>query len=229
MRRTTLPLLFGLTLLAAAHAQAEGELMVMPARLKVFDGHEYGVTLKNLGDAPLYLSISLMKVKNPGLSPEDKIPLSELEHPGLLASADKLTLGPGQSRVVNLKSLSVPAVEDMYRLYVVPVKAMQVESAPQDKITAPMSVSVGYGVLIHHMPPPAQQRSAWSYRCEGTGVTLENTGNVHLVLEDIASPDRKQEQNRVVLFPGVSQRFEGRELKMLIGDAPHDFDCPGKT
>lgn len=227
MRRTTLPLLFGLTLLSAFQARAEGELMVMPARLKVFNGHEYGVTLKNLGDAPLYLSISLMKVKNPGLSPEDKVPLSELEHPGLLASADKLTLGPGQSRVVNLKSLSVPAAEEMYRLYVVPVKAMQVDVAPQDKITAPMSVSVGYGVLIHHMPLPAQQRSAWSHRCEGAGVTLENTGNVHLVLEGIASSEHKQELDRVVLFPGVSWHFEGRELKMLIGDVPQGFDCRG--
>ncbi|WP_258128809.1 pilus assembly protein [Achromobacter anxifer] len=225
MRRTTLPLLFGLTLLAVTQARAEGELMVMPARLKVFNGHEYGVTLKNLGDAPLYLSISLMKVTNPGLTPEDKVPLSELEHPGLLANADKLTLGPGQSRAVSLKSLSVPAAEELYRLYVVPVKAMQVDAAPQDKITAPMSVSVGYGVLIHHMPPPAQQRSAWSYRCENAGVTLENTGNVHLSISDISTPDRKRPLGKAALFPGTPQHFAENRLTVQIDETRQTIDC----
>lgn len=227
MLRTTLLALFGLALLAAPPAQAEGELMVMPARLKVFNGHEYSVNVRNVGDAPLYLSISLQKVMNPGLEPEDKVPLSQLEHPSLLASPDKLTLGPGQSRSVSLKSLSVPVSEEMYRLYIVPVKAMQVEEVPQDKITAPMSVAVGYGVLVQHMPPPGKQRATWTHRCENAGVALENTGNVHLVLSDIASPDSKQERNRVVLFPGVLQHFTGRNLTMLIDDAPQSFDCHG--
>ncbi|QKH34745.1 pilus assembly protein [Achromobacter pestifer] len=227
MLRKTLLTLFASMLLAAQPAQAEGELLVMPARIKVFNGHDYGVSVRNMGDGPLYLSATLQKVMNPGLAPEEHVPLSQLEHPGLLASPDKLTLGPGQSRTISLKSLSVPAAEEMYRLYVVPVRAMQVEEAPQDKISAPMSVSIGYGVLVQHMPPPGQQRSAWSYRCEGEGVRLENTGNVSLVLADIASPDRRQEQNRVVLFPGLSRRFEGRELKMLVGDAPQGFDCRG--
>ena len=227
MLRKTLLTLFASMLLAAPPAQAEGELLVMPARIKVFNGHDYGVTVRNVGDGPLYLSATLQKVMNPGLTPEEQMPLSQLEHPGLLASPDKLTLGPGQSRTISLKSLSVPAAEEMYRLYVVPARAMQVEEAPQDKISAPMSVSIGYGVLIQHMPPPGLQRSGWSYRCEDAGVRLENTGNVSLVLADIASPDRRLEQNRVVLFPGASRRFEGKKLTMLIGDAPQGFDCRG--
>ncbi len=225
MLRKILLALFGSMLLAAPPAQAEGELLVMPARIKVFNGHDYGVTVRNVGDGPLYLSATLQKVMNPGLTPEEQMPLSQLEHPGLLANPDKLTLGPGQSRTISLKSLSVPAAEEMYRLYVVPVRAMQVEEAPQDKISAPMSVSIGYGVLVQHMPPPGQQRSGWSYRCEDAGVRLENTGNVSLVIADIASPDRRQEQNRVVLFPGVSQRFDGKRLTMLIADAPQSLAC----
>ncbi|MGS1007216.1 pilus assembly protein [Achromobacter anxifer] len=225
MLRTALPALFISTLLTAPQAQAEGELMVMPARLKVFNGHEYSVNLRNLGDAPLYLSISLLKVTNPGITPENKVPMSELEHPGLLASADRLTLGPGQSRSVSLKSLSVPVAEEMYRLYVVPARAMQVEAAPQDKITAPMSVAVGYGVLIHHMPPPAQQRSGWSYRCEDAGVTLENTGNVHLILSDVATPDDKHQSDRVALFPDTPQRFTGDGLTMQIDGVRQTIDC----
>lgn len=225
MLRTALPALFSLMLLAAPPAQADGALMVIPARLKVFNGHEYGVTVRNVGDAPLYLSISLQKVMNPGLQPEEKVPLSQLEHPGLLASPDKLTLGPGQSRSVSLRSLSVPVSEEMYRLYIIPVRALQVEEEPQEKITAPMSVSVGYGVVVQHMPPPGNQRSAWSYRCESTGMMLENTGNVRLALADIVAPGSKQEQNPLVMYPGTSRRFDGMEFTMQIDDAPQRFDC----
>ena len=85
--------------------------MVMPATLKVYNNHEHTVNVKNLGDAPLYLSISLQKVMNPGESPEKKQPISALTHPGMLASPDKLTLGPGQSRVIGLKSLVEPEAQ----------------------------------------------------------------------------------------------------------------------
>ena len=178
-------MLLSLMWLGSSLAQAEGELMVMPATLKVYNNHEHSVNVKNLGDAPLYLSISLQKVMNPGESPEIKQPLSALTHPGMLANPDKLTLGPGQSRAISLKSLVEPEVETLYRLYIVPVRSMQVEEAPEDKITAPMSVSIGYGVLVRHMPPPAKQQTGWTHRCIDGGVTLENTGNVSLQFSDL--------------------------------------------
>ncbi|MBO1016337.1 pilus assembly protein [Achromobacter sp. SD115] len=227
MLRTALPSVFCLMLLAAPLARADGELMVMPARLKVFNGHEYGVTVRNVGDAPLYLSISLLKVMNPGQQPEEKVPLSQLEHPSVLANTDKLTLGPGQSRSIGLKSLAVPVSEEMYRLYIVPVKAMHVDEAPQDKITAPMSVAIAYGVLIQHMPPPANQRASWSHRCEKEGVTLENTGNVRIFLSDVSSPGNKQERDQMALYPGITQHFPAKPLTMRIDDSPQTFNCRG--
>ena len=121
--------------------------MVMPASLP---GHDYAVTVKNVGDGPLYLNIALQQVMNPGMEHERKLPLSEIERPGLLAHPDRLSLGPGQSRKIALKSLVEPTAEALYRLYVIPAKVMQVEQAPQDKITAPMSVAIGYGVLVRH-------------------------------------------------------------------------------
>ena len=93
----------GLMWLGSSLAQADGELMVMPATLKVYNNHEHTVNVKNLGDAPLYLSMSLQKVLYPGVSPEKKQPISALAHPEMLASPDKITLGPGQSRAVSLK------------------------------------------------------------------------------------------------------------------------------
>jgi len=119
---------------AAQPAHADGELMVMPATTKVFNNHDQNVTVKNMGDAPLYLSISVQKVMNPGKTPEEKQNLGELQHPGMLASPDKLTLGPNQSRSITLRSLAEPENEELYRLYIVPVRSLKVDDAPQDKI-----------------------------------------------------------------------------------------------
>ena len=218
--------LLSLMWLGSSLAQAEGELMVMPATLKVYNNHEHSVNVKNLGDEPLYLSISLQKVMNPGISPEIKQPLSALTHPGMLASPDKLTLGPGQSRAINLKSLVEPEAETLYRLYIVPVRSMQVEQAPEDKITAPMSVAIGYGVLVRHMPPPAKQQTGWTHRCTGDGVTLENTGNISLQLSELESVGSKQPKTKVALFPGTPQHFVGKRFTFVVGEKSQVLICP---
>ncbi|MFJ2362206.1 hypothetical protein ACIPIN_00545 [Pseudomonas sp. NPDC087697] len=218
--RTSLPMLIGLLLLACGSAQAEGELMVMPATTRVFNNHEQKVTVRNMGDAPLYLSISLQKVMNPGLVPETKVPLGELEHPGMLASPERLTLGPGQSRKVSLKSLFEPVEEELYRLYIVPVRSLKVDDAPNDKISAPMSVSIGYGVLVRHMPAPDKQHTGWSHSCDVSGITLTNTGNVRHVLSDVGKIGET-----VALFPGTPHQFPGKSLSLRDNDQARTLDC----
>ncbi|ALX14384.1 pilus assembly protein [Burkholderia cepacia JBK9] len=215
----------GLWLATALSAHAEGELMVMPATVKVFDGHEQKVTVRNLGDAPLYLSVSVQKVTNPGMTPETKVALGDLPHPGILASPDKLTLGPNQDRSISLKSLAEPGNEELYRLYIVPVKSLKVDDAPQDKITAPMSVSVGYGVLVRLMPPPGKQRSGWAHRCDGGGLTLENTGNVRQVFTDLTY-DKAPAAQTVAVFPGTPQRFATKRMTLRVDDKPRTLQCP---
>lgn len=207
-------------------AHAEGELMVMPATTKVFNAHEQKVTVRNLGDAPLYLNIGVQKVVNPGMTPEKKVDLGDLDHPGMLASPDKLTLGPGQTRSIVLKSLAEPESEEVYRLYIVPVRSLKVDDAPQDRITAPMSVAIGYGVLVRHMPRPDKQRSGWTHRCENDGLTLENTGNIREVFTDVVYDSSKPAQTLAV-FPGTPQRFATRHMTLRVDDKPITLDCRG--
>lgn len=210
---------------AARQARAEGELMVMPASLQVVPGHDYAVTVKNVGDGPLYLNIALQQVMNPGMEHERKVPLSEIERPGLLAHPDRLSLGPGQSRKIALKSLVEPAAEALYRLYVIPAKVMQVEQAPQDKITAPMSVAIGYGVLVRHMPPVAKQTTGWTHRCEGREMVLENTGTVRVVLPD-AQAGKSATARSLALFPGVPQRIADGSLRWTENGESRSLACP---
>ncbi|AKM04390.1 pilus assembly protein [Burkholderia pyrrocinia] len=223
--RTLLPALCGLLLATIQPAHAEGELMVMPATTKVFNAHEQKVTVKNMGDAPLYLNVSVQKVTNPGMTPENKVALGDLERPGLLASPDKLTLGPGQTRAIVLKSLAEPEQEALYRLYILPVRSLKVDDAPQDKITAPMSVAIGYGVLVRHMPPPGKQQPGWTHRCEGGGMTLEGTGNIRQIFNDVKVGQSASPQT-IAVFPGTPQRFETKRMSLRVDEKPMTLECP---
>ncbi|EKS9798740.1 MULTISPECIES: pilus assembly protein [Burkholderia] len=222
--KTLVPTAIALLCATAQPAQAEGELMVMPAATRVYSNHDQKVTLRNMGDAPLYLSVSLQKVMNPGMTPEQKVDLGQVDSPGVIASPDKLTLGPGQSRQVDLKSLMEPAHEELYRLYVVPVRSLKVDDAPQDKITAPMSVAIGYGVLVRHLPPGIKLHSGWTHRCENGGITLESTGNVREIFSDVSYEGVKQPQT-VAVFPGVPQHFATKRMTLQVDDERKTLEC----
>ena len=160
---------------------------------------------------------------NPGIEPERKVPLSEIERPGLLAHPDRLSVG-GPVAQDRAQVVGEPSAEALYRLYVIPAKVMQVEQAPQDKITAPMSVAIGYGVLVRHMPPVAKQTTGWTHRCEGREMVLENTGNVRVVLLDARRTSA--EPRNLALFPGVPQRIADGGLRWNDGGASRSLSCP---
>lgn len=198
--------------------------MVMPAVVRVVAGHDNSVTVRNVGDAPLYLNISMSRVMNPGLVPEEKVALTELENPGVLANPSRLTLGPGQSRKVTLTALSEPTAETLYRLYIVPARAMRVETAPTDKITAPVSVAIGYGVLVRHLPAPARQVESWTHRCEAGDIVLENTGSVRVVFSQV-SVDGASPQRRIGLYPGTPHHIQGKTFSGMIDGQQQSVEC----
>ncbi|KVL47670.1 pilus assembly protein [Burkholderia cepacia] len=223
--RGVLSMVAGLLFAAAVPAFAAGELMVTPATTRVVSQHDQRVTVRNMGDEPMYLSISVKKVTNPGVAKETTVDLGDLERPGLIASPDKLTLGPNQSRQITLQSLMEVPQEELYRLYVVPVKSLKVDDAPADKITAPLSVSIGYGVLVRHLPKPLKQRAAWAHRCEKGGITLESTGTVRSVFDDVVVGDGKQAQT-IAVFPGTPQHFAATRMSFRVDEKPVTLACP---
>lgn len=218
-------ILAGVMLTASLPAWADGELMVIPAATRLFHHYDQKVTVKNVGDGPLYLSISVQKVMNPGIRPEKKVNLGDVEHPGLLASPDKVTLGPNQTRAITLTSLAEPESEEVYRLYVLPVKSLTVTDAPKDKISAPMSVSVGYGVLIRHLPPPGKQHQGWTHHCDQHGLTLENTGNVREEFKDVSWRGGKPQESMSV-YPGTPLHFDTTRMTLSVDDKPQTLECP---
>lgn len=65
-------------------ANADGQLMVMPARSTVEGQQPRTVQVSNLGDKPLYLKVDLMRVENPGETPERKTAIGDITVPEMM-------------------------------------------------------------------------------------------------------------------------------------------------
>lgn len=208
-------------------AYADGQLMVMPARSTVEGQQTRHVQVSNLGDKPLYLKIDLVRVDNPGETPERKIPIGEIAQPEIITNPAKLTLGPGQKRDISLVALKSPAKETLYRLYIVPVSSIKIIGGEQkDKITAPLTFGVAYGVVVHHLPPTGAQQRGWSHQCSAGGLQLIATGTVHALFNQLQTtpPDSVSREQKV--FPGVARTLPIKTLKGTADGQSFDLRCP---
>ncbi|HEM8293723.1 TPA: pilus assembly protein [Providencia stuartii] len=219
----TLALLLSLSFFS----KADGQLMVMPAKSTLVGQENKKVQLSNVGDKALYLNIDLVRIDNPGITPEQKTSLGNIPKPQLMANPAKLTLGPGQKRDINLISLSSPDKETVYRLYVIPVSSINIiGDEPKDKIEAPVSFGIGYGVIVYHLPEKSKQISSWNYSCTAAGMRLISDGNVKVVLNELNEiPKSKKEINEIKLFPNVSQLFSFKNLKGKVDGKPFEVNC----
>lgn len=217
----TLALLCGL--LTSGQALAEGALMVLPASLTMTDGQPRTVSVRNVGDAPLYLNIDVMKVTNPGDKTEQRVALSDVASPGIIANPGRMTLGANQSRKITLTPLTEPDKEAVYRLYIVPVRSFNVENVPQDKISAPVSLSIGYGVLVRHQPPVSKQVKTWQVACSGSGMVITNTGNARVLFTGIKAHGKTDD--KIAVFPGTPQQVGVNEFTALSEGKPVVVKC----
>lgn len=225
---STLRIAITLGLLALSGvAQADGQLMVMPARSTVEGVLSRTVQVSNLGDKPLYLKIDLQRVENPGEAPERKTAIGDITVPEMMANPAKLTLGPGQKRDINLVALKAPAKETLYRLYIVPVSSIKVVGDERkDKISVPLTFGVAYGVLVHHLPLSGAQTRGWSHQCTAGKLQITATGNVHTQFSQLQStpPDAISAEQKV--FPGMPLVFAVKTLKGNADGQPFDVRCP---
>lgn len=134
----------------------------------------YDVVVKNKSDGTLFMTSSALEVTNPGRSPENLIPTSSL-----LASPRRFTLEPGQERNVRLLvgKREDESKEGVFRVRFIP------ETQPfEEKLNAPaLQVATGIAMLVFVEPKELKAilKSSW----KNNTLTLENTGNVNIMLE----------------------------------------------
>lgn len=220
-------LLCSFILLLAPTSATFAQLVATPARTTVEAMAQHRtVQVYNSGDKPLYLDISLQRVENPGISPEQKTLISDIAQPEMIFNPNRITLGPKQKRDIRLLPLSSPVQETLYRLYVDPVlntKAMG--EGDKGKIHTPITISIGYGVLIHHVPPKSAQTRSWQHQCLPDGLMLSSTGNVHNKFTQLKSHDNATLTDSLNLYPGTPITLSVKQLNGQVDNETFTVNC----
>ncbi|KFL52301.1 fimbrial biogenesis chaperone [Burkholderia pyrrocinia] len=112
--------------------------------------------VENKGDTPLYLDVTQQWVANPGKTPEQLVPVTEVTNPSLLVLPGRLTVAPGQKYQMVLKALDAPSQTKVWRVTFRPRERIVVETGGAEGAPAPLFISVGYGVVIYQLGSQAQ-------------------------------------------------------------------------
>ncbi|MCK8540181.1 pilus assembly protein [Yersinia ruckeri] len=235
MSRYTLPLLC-LQLLFFVSENSYANLVADPTRTTI-EGLQKNRTVRayNSGDTPLYLDVTLVRIENPGEIAEIKTPIGEIKRPEMIFNPTRITLAPNQEREINLIPLQMPQQETLYRLYINPVldlKPASLSAKPEQTISAPMILSIAYGVLIHHVPEKKMQRKSWSHQCVAEGIQLTATGNVRSQFTRLNLWSKKQKQKQKEteksksIYPGTPYIVPVKQLSGEADGVPFDLHCP---
>ena len=143
-------ILLGWLFICPLRGMAAGVLTLSTTELRLLPDQRQGALFAlNTGDSPLYLDVEQTRVLNPGQQPEQLQAISQVPNPGLLVTPTRLALAPGQKYRMNIKTLDTAASNQVWRLTFRPREHVIVQAQGADGVSAPLSVSVGYGVVIY--------------------------------------------------------------------------------
>ena len=129
---------------------AAGVLKLSTTELRLVPDQRQGALYtQNTGDSPLYLDVEQTLVLNPAEKPEQLLDISQVPNPGLLVTPTRLVLAPGQKYRMNIKTLVTPVSNQVWRVTFRPRENVIVQAQGPEGVSAPQSVSVGYGVVIY--------------------------------------------------------------------------------
>ena len=143
-------LLLGCLFISPLNGMAAGVLKLSTPELRLVPDQRQGALYaQNTGDSPLYLDVEQALVLNPGEKPEQLLAISQVPKPGLLVTPTRLVLAPGQKYRMNIKTLGTPDSNQVWRVTFRPREHVTVQVQGPDGVLAPLSVSVGYGMVIY--------------------------------------------------------------------------------
>ena len=207
---------------------AAGQLVVSPIRESVEGLQKKEIRLENKGDQTMYIEVSMSLIDDPNLNADQqkRTKITNIQSPELMPNLSKLTLGPGQSRVLDLTPLKVPLQEKVYILYAIPVSGIKVEGEAEDSVKAPINIAVGYGAVIYHQPTANLQKKTWKYTCLPEGIHFTATGNTHNTFTGLSTTVEGKLDKQFNVFPGAGKTIPFKKLKGQADGNSFEISCP---
>lgn len=139
--------------LLPAVGSATGVLQLSHSEMRLEGNQKAGrLYAENIGTSALYLDITQQLLLNPGRQPEQLVPVEEVEQPTLLVTPKRLILAPGQRYRIGMRELARPIEPQVWRITFRPRQHVIADQQLDDNLAAPLSVSIGYGVLVYQLP-----------------------------------------------------------------------------
>ncbi len=184
---------------------AAGEYAVSPLRVDLDrEARSGAVTVTNSGSDRMDFQIAVMAWSQDAEGRDRYTPSSEL-----VFFPKILTLQPGEARVIRVGVQALPvAAEHTYRLFIEPIQVAPKEPA---KPGANIAINLRFALPVFVKPPkpePAGEIADAALRKGVLTLTLRNTGNEHLRMEDGLRIVGRDARGHEV----VAERIEGRYL-----------------
>lgn len=162
------------------------------------------ILVGNTGQRTQYLSITALKMVEPGASPERYLRSPDPAEVGLLVAPRRLVLQPEEEKVIRIILFEDEIISDAaWRVRIEPVIG-RIESTGSVAVT-----SVGYDALVFARPAaPAPNLTA---RRDGKRLTIQNTGNTNTLLHSGKQCRAEAQCDAVTgkrLWPGMSWTIE---------------------
>lgn len=206
------------------NTQLFADLSASPIIMHFDDGdtNRKDITVANLGKYTKYLEVSALRITNLGEQPEILETDPDPNKLGLLVAPRRLTLKPGEEKVVRVIRLEKAIESDeAWRVHIRPAKA-EIES----KSTGVMA-QIAYKALVFARPKNADSNLVSSR--EGNILKITNSGNSNVLLYEGKQCDESKENCKKIigkrLWPGASLQ------QNLIYNTPVKFktlDVKGK-
>ncbi|RQR66977.1 hypothetical protein DIE19_03130 [Burkholderia sp. Bp9126] len=186
-------------------ASALGAIDLLPKELVVHD-KAVPVRIVNNGDRAEYVSISLSRLLNPGVPLDDEKlePVGDAAQPTLYAFPFRVSLGPGQSKIVTVKPVRPVESETVYRLNVEPV--VKVLGDTRKETAGNIVVNLAFSGLVRQLP--ASERSSLAVTCDAHGARVTATGNVRVAVKGAHADGQPLDDFNV--YPAVPLPVKGR-------------------
>jgi hypothetical protein len=188
---------------AAAHAN----ISIAPREAIVQD-EVVTVTVSNQGTEPEYVSVRLSRLLNPGVPFEEEQlqPISETEQPTIYATPFRLSLAPGQSKVITIRPLSSVSTEQIYRLDVRP-EVGKVTTGRSGTVGM-IAVKIAHSGLVRQLPE--RQKESMQVLCVAEGARIVADGNVRYPVKEAKVDGELIEPFNV--YPGTPKLLTGKRI-----------------
>lgn len=208
----------GILLCCLPGGAVQAQIDIIPKVVEMKDSRAT-VRVSNTGDKPEFVEIALFELANPGVPAEEeqRIPLGLVKAPSLYAAPFKLSLGPRQEKLVQLKALTQPDKEKVYRLAVIPQQKASISGTHG----AVVVVSLGYMGLVRQLP--VDLKVSWHHNCQAAGIRLEATGTVRVEFSNLTLDGKTVDSFNV--YPGTPRHLTGKTLRGMAQGTPFTLQC----